>query len=167
MIVANDLKILLSGGVGNANPNASLGGAVSSTELVNASLNNLFDTVVGQESQDGDTEYRAIYVKNNHATLTLINPVIYIDTNTTSPTTSLEISVATETGSPIQSLPNENTAPSGQTFVTADGQGNAISLGGDIAPGIVKAIWFKWIVGAGTTAIIDEASIKVRGETNP
>ena len=32
-IVAGDLKIYLSGGAGNSDPNASLGGIISSTEV--------------------------------------------------------------------------------------------------------------------------------------
>lgn len=167
MITSSDLKVLLSGGASNADPDASLGGAVSSVELVDNTLNNLFDTVVGQESQTGDKEYRCIYIKNNHATLSLINPVVYVASQTTSETTDLKISVATETGSPVQSLPNENTQPSGQTFVLADGESNAISLGSDLAPGEVKALWVEWDITAGTVAIIDSATIQVRGETNP
>lgn len=165
-ISTSDVKLYLSGGAGNTNPNASLGGAISVTEVVDNTLNNLFDVVVGQESKDGDIEYRCFYVKNTHATLTLMNPGVYIETNTPSPTTEVQISVATEIGSPVQTIPDENTAPSTQTFSTAAGEGNIITFG-DLAPGAVKAIWVKWDVGANTEAIVDSCEIVVRGDTNP
>jgi len=165
-ISSSDVKLYLSGGASNTNPNASLGGVISTTEIVDNTLNNLFDVVVGQESKIGDTEYRAFYIKNTHATLTLMNPGVYILTNTPSATTSVEISPATEVGSPIQSLPNENTAPSTQTFVLADGEANIVTFG-NLAPGEVKGIWVKWIVGANTQAILDSVEIQTRGDTNP
>ncbi len=80
----------------NTNPNASLGGAVSSTEVVDNSLHNLFDKVSADESLSGDTEYRAVFIKNNHSTLTLENAKVYIYSNTPSPDTNVQISVATE-----------------------------------------------------------------------
>lgn len=81
-IVQSDIKFYLSGGGSNTDPNAALGGAISSTEIVDASDNNLFDDVTGDESNAGDTEYRAFYVKNTHASLTWQNVKVWIQTNT-------------------------------------------------------------------------------------
>jgi len=165
-IVASDIKLYLSGGAGNTDPNASLGGAISTTEVVDNTLHNLFDKVSGAEASAGDTEYRLFYVKNTHATLTLQSAKIYIDTNTPSTDTSVEISVATETGSPTQTIANENTAPATQTFVTAAGVGNALTIG-DLAPGVVKGIWIKRIVGSSATAYAnDSVVIKTYGDTD-
>lgn len=164
-ITSSDIKFYLSGGASNTDPNASLGGAISSTEIVDNTVHNLFDKVTGAEADAGDTEYRAFYVKNTHATLTLQNAKIYIYSNTPSTDTHVQISVASETGSPIQTIANENTAPSGQTFSDANGETNAISIG-DLAPGAVKGIWIKRVVNAGASAYAnDNAVIKVFGDT--
>jgi hypothetical protein len=46
-IVAADIHLRLSGGAANTNANASLGGAKSSTSIVDNVLNNLWDNVTG------------------------------------------------------------------------------------------------------------------------
>lgn len=165
-IVAADIKKYLSGGAGNTDPNASLGGAISSTELVDNTSHNLFDNVSGAESLAGDVEYRAIFVKNTHATLTLYGAKIFISANTDSPDTEVGISVATEVGSPIQSIANEGTAPTGQAFSLADGEANGLSLG-DIDPGEIIGIWLKRTVLSSAEASNDSVSIDVVGDSNP
>lgn len=163
-IVASDIKIYLSGGAANSDPNAALGGAISSVELVDNTINNLFALATASEADAGSVKYRAIFIKNMHATLTLTAPKVYIDTNTTSPTTAVQIALADETGSPIETVGNEDTAPTGPTFSTADGYANSLSLG-SLAPGETKAIWLKYTITALTEAIVDELTIGVKGET--
>ncbi len=164
-IVSTDIKFYLSGGAGNTNPNASLGGVISTTEITDNTLHNLFDKVSAGEAQTGDTEYRAIFIKNTHASLTLAGAKVYIQTNTPSTDTSVQISVATEDGSPIQTIADESTAPTGQSFSTADGESNALSLG-DLAAGAVKGLWIKRIVSSNASAYAnDSVVIKVVGET--
>jgi hypothetical protein len=165
-IVAADIKIYLSGGAANSDPNAALGGAISSTELVDNSLHNLFDKVSGAEADAGDTEYRAVYIKNTHATLTLEGAKVFINTNTPSADTAAQIAVASEAGSPIETIANENTAPVGETFDDAEDAANALSLG-DLAPGAVKAVWIKRAVTAGAAAYNDSMVLEVFGDTNP
>lgn len=165
-IVTTDIKILLSGGAANADPDASLGGAISSEEVVDDSLHNLFDRVQGSESEGGDVEYRLFYVKNNHATLTLQNAKIYINTNTPSTDSAIEIAVAAETGSPVQEIADESTAPTDETFYSADGEENALTIG-DLAPGESKGIWVKRTITAGAAAYADDnVIIKVFGDTD-
>lgn len=166
MIISSDIKVYLSGGSGNTDPNASLGGAISTTEMVDDSLHNLFDKVTGAESSAGDTEYRAVFIKNTHATLTLQGAKVYVSSNTTSGDTSIEISVATESGSPIQTIADESTGPTGQTFSAPSTTGTALSLG-DIVAGATKAIWVKRIVNASASAYsADEATLTVFGDTD-
>ena len=69
-IVKTDIKFFLSGGANNVNPEASLGGIPSTTEIDPEAMHNIFDKVIGDESFEGDTEYRIIYLRNTHATLT-------------------------------------------------------------------------------------------------
>ena len=50
-IVAGDIDYFLSGGGANSDPDASLGAAISSTEIVDASIHNLFDVVGSAEAK--------------------------------------------------------------------------------------------------------------------
>lgn len=163
-IVASDIKIYLSGGAANSNPNAALGGAISSVELVDNTVNNLFALASAAEADAGSVKYRAIYIKNTHATLTLVSPKVYISSNTTSPTTAVKIALADEAGSPIETVANESAAPVGPSFSTADGYSNGLSLG-DLAPGATKAIWVEYTIDALTEAVADALTIGVKGET--
>ncbi len=159
----NDIKLYLSGGASNYNPNASLGGTISATELIDDDLHNLFDKVNPAESADGDTEYRCFYIKNTHASLTLTSAQIFIDTNTPSPDTLIQISVATEIGSPVQTIAGESMAPVGQVFSSAPNEGASLSLG-DLTPGSVKAVWVKRSVTPGAAPFNDSAILKIFGQ---
>lgn len=165
-ITSTDLKFHLSGGTANSDPNAALGGAISTTQIVDATVANLFDNVGSAESAAGDTEYRCFYVKNTHATLTLQAAKVYIQTNTPSADTSAEIGLGTSAvNGTEQTVANESTAPSAVTFSTAAGSGNALSIG-NIPAGQHKAIWLKRIVNAAAAAYnSDSVIIRVEGDT--
>lgn len=165
-IAASDIKFYLSGGAANSDPNASLGGAISSTELVDNSIGNLFDLTTATEAEAGDTEYRAFFVKNTHATLTYTTPKLYISSNTPSATTAVTVALADETGSPIETIANESVAPVGPAFVTAVDYSNGISLG-SLAPGASKGVWVKWVIDPATQAVDDTCTLTVKGETAP
>lgn len=89
-INATDIEFRLSGGAGNTSGDVSLGGAISSSS-VSASVNSLFDYVSGDQSAAGDIEYRCIYVRNNHGSLTLYGTKLWISANTPSTSTSVDI----------------------------------------------------------------------------
>lgn len=164
-IVASDIKYYLSGGSSNTDPNASLGGAISTTEM-GSSINNLWDNVSGAETTSGDTEYRCIYVKNTHGSLTLLGSKIYIQTQTPSTDTSMEIGLGSSAISGTeQTVANESTAPTSITFTALTGVGNALTIG-DLAAGATKAIWFKRIVTAGGSAYNNDSLVfRVAGDT--
>lgn len=165
-IVTGDIDFRLSGGSSNTDVNASIGGAKSSTEIVDASLHNLFDIVSSAEGSAGDTEYRCFYVHNSHATLTLQSAKIHIQTQTPSSDTSVEIALGSSAVNGTETaVANESTAPSGPTFSTADGAGNALTIG-DIPPGQHKAVWVKRIVSAAAAAYnADSVVLRVTGDT--
>lgn len=163
-ILATDIKFFLSGGAGNTNPAAALGGIKSTTEIVDDTLNNLFDDVSGVEHAAGDTNYRCLYVKNN-STETATNVRIYIDTNT--PAVDDTINIGKDlagvgdgaTTGVADTIVNESTAPDpAVTFTTAADYANAILLG-TMTAGQVYAIWIKRIVSAGTTAQANNSAI--------
>lgn len=164
-IVTADLSVRLSGGAANSDPNASLGGAKSST-AVGTGIHNLFDQVSSAETSAGDTEYRCVYIHNGHATLDWQTPVVWISSNTPSTGTTVEIAL----GSSIlngteQTVVNESTAPTGVTFSAPSTKGTGIALG-TIPAGQHRAVWIKRIVNAGAAAYNDDqATINFEGDT--
>ena len=165
-IISTDIQYRLSGGASNTDVNASLGGAKSSTS-VGTGLHNLFDVVSSAEASSGDTEYRCVYVHNNHGTLTMQATKIWIVTNTPSTDTSIEIALGSSTVNGTEtSVANEDTAPSGPTFSAPASEGAALSIG-DIPPGEHKAVWVKRIVNASAAAYNDDsATIRVKCDTS-
>lgn len=165
-IASTDIDFHLSGGASNSDPDASLGGVISSTQITDATIANLFDNVSGAEAAAGDTEYRCFYVKNNHGSLTLQGTEIWIETNTPSSDTSAEIGLGSSAvDGTEQTVADEATAPTSVTFSSAAGSGNALTIG-DIPAGEHKAIWVKRVVGSSAAAYnSDSVVIKVQGDT--
>jgi hypothetical protein len=162
-IASADIQYRLSGGAGNADANAALGGAKSSTAAPSA----LFDDVPSAESVPGDVEYRCIYVHNNHGTLTLQNAVLWIQANTPSGDTAIDVSLGTSAiNGTEQTVANENTAPTGGgiSFVPAATQGAGIALG-NIPAGQHKAVWIRRTVNAAAAAANDTYNLRTAGDT--
>ena len=138
-----DIIIRLSGGAGNTDPNASLGGAPSNTAAAE-NLHSLFDYVNPTEAETGESEYRAIDIKNAHATETYYGAIVYISPQTTSANTSIAIAYDS-TGT--QTIATENDAPSAPTlsFTAPADRANGILVGDIVAAG-TKRIWVKRIV---------------------
>lgn len=161
-IVSSDIKYRLSGGSSNTDPNASLGGAESSTDAPAGT----FDTVSSAEATTGDVEYRCVYVRNTHGTLTLQDAKVWIQANTPGGDTDVEIGLGTTavgTGNE-QTVANESTAPSGVTFSAAASEGAALAIG-DIPAGHHKAVWIKRTVNAAAAAANETFTLRVKGDT--
>ena len=77
-ITSSNIGEYFSGGAGNTLATASLGGAISTTEVTDNTTHNVWDQVSSAESAAGDTEYRCIYVKNEHGSLTWQNAAVYV-----------------------------------------------------------------------------------------
>lgn len=172
-IISTDIEYRLSGGAANTDKNASLGGAISTAGgglITPGAANNLWDDVSGAEAAAGDVEYRCIYIKNNHGSLTLQSAVVWIDSLTTSTSTEFDIALdpaavgATATASTV----DENTAPTGGTvtFTQPTTKGAGLTIG-DIPAGSRKAIWLRRTVTAGAVSASDTGSIRVEGDTAP
>jgi hypothetical protein len=161
-IVATDLKFYLSGGGSNADPNASLGGAISSVQA----SSNLFDDIGTAEAAAGESEYRALFVKNTNATDTAYATKIWIASNTIATSTALQIALADEgVANTIETVANEGTAPTGPTFDDAEDEANALTIG-NLAPGEAHGIWVKRTVTATTVAFAnDTATLRVKANT--
>lgn len=162
-IVAGDLLIKFSGTGGT--PATSLGGAIHATTITDNSLHNLFDVVSSGEALSGSTEYRCVYLKNNHGSLTLNDAYVYM-TGATPGGSSAEIAAGSSAvNGTEQTIANETTAPTGVTWVSGVGSGNLVVLG-NIPAGQHKAIWIKRIIPASTgTYSNDSLVLQVGGAT--
>lgn len=162
-IVSGDILYKLSGGSGNSNPDASLGGIISST----TAGTNVFDDVGSAEATAGDIEYRCLYVLNNHASLTYLGAKIWIQTNTPSADTTVAIGLGTAgLNTTEQTVANENTAPTSVTFSSPTDFTGGLTMG-DIPFGQRYAFWIRRTVTAGAAGAADSFTIRIQGDTNP
>ena len=152
--MAATLVFRLTGGAANADPNASLGGVASANALSGTPLNNLFDNVSAAEAAAGDIEYRAISLHNSgDAEATLVK--IWIDTDTTSAST--EIDVALDSGT--QSIVDESTAPSDPALsFSHPAVGSKLSIS-NIASGSAQRVWIRRTVTAAAGNLSNDAAV--------
>lgn len=164
-IVAGDIHYRLSGGASNADPLLSLGGVMSTTTDAGTTI---FDDVSGAESSAGDTEYRGVYVLNNHGSLTYQGVRVWVSTDTPSADTDADIALAGEgLNATMETVANENTAPVGEVFAnTAVSYATGLVMG-DIPFGQRYGLWIKRVVNAGAAAYADSFTITCQGDTNP
>jgi len=168
-ISAANLKWYLSGGAGNADPNASLGGARSTT-LVGAGLNNLFDDVTGDEAAAGFTDYVCIYFRNEDANANgLLAPLkLWIDQQTTASGDDISIGVdPAGKNAAATTIANETTAPAGVVFSAPLTKATGIDLpGAPYAQNDYVGVWIKRVVNVGAASDPnDQASIRVEGDS--
>jgi len=105
-------------------------------------LHDLWDVVTGAENAASDVEYRAVYVRNEHATLTALGVVVYVSAETAGGA-ALAIAIAGEAANvAIETVANENTAPVGEVFSTPTTLGAALAIG-DLAPNAFRGLWLR------------------------
>ena len=165
-IATTDIDFHLSGGAANSDPDASLGGAISNNQIVDAALHNLFDVVSGDESSTGDIEYRCLYIKNAHGSLTMQNTKIWVQSESGSADSDELIGLGTSAiGATEQTIANEAATPVGVSFSQANLEAGSLVIG-DIAPGSHKAIWIRRdIAAAAAAANNDSSTIRVKCES--
>lgn len=152
-IVDTDIVLRLSTTAGAAgdttasSASASLGKYVSTTVWA-PGANTLFDDVSGTENAASESEYRCVFVLNNHATLSMTLATVAVTAEVAGgaavaigldPTAT---SAKGSAGAQAVTVANEDTAPAGVTFSTPTTDGTGLALG-TIAPGQVKAIWVR------------------------
>jgi hypothetical protein len=176
-IASSDLLIKLSvktGAAGNSTagtPAGSLGKYISTTEIVDATLANLFDAISGDENAASTVEYRCLFVHNAHGTLTLTSPVVWLYSETAGGA-SAAIAVDTTAASAIGAsaaqalqVADELTAPSGLSFTAPTSKGTGLAVG-DIPAGECKAVWVRR-TAANTAALdVDGVVLRVEGDTS-
>lgn len=153
----------LSGGASNTDPNASLGGVMSTSTTAGATL---FDNVSGDESAAGDTEYRGVYVLNN-GDVDLQSAFVWIQVNTPDADTNIQIALAgAGANATMATIANENTAPAdGASFSSPSTKGSGLSVG-TLTAGQRYGIWIKRVVTAGAAAYNNDTfTLRVEGDT--
>ena len=165
-IAQSDILFFLSGGSTNTDPNASLGGAISSTQIADATVENLFDNVTGDEAAAGKTEYRCFYVKNNHASITWQSVVAWILSQPTGNGVTIDIGLdPAGVNGTATTIADETTAPAGVTFSAPADKPSGLAIG-NIPAGQYQAIWVRRTVTAGASGIDNDGTqIKVEGDT--
>lgn len=158
MIQSTDIKIMESTGL--------LGGAITAVEIADNELHNVFPQVSSDQALIGLVDYACIYVKNGHGSLTLEDAEVFINAQTPSPSTKIEMGLGTSAiGTSEQVIPDSETAPTGVVFTELTGEGNSEIIG-NLSPSNYKAIWLKRTVNAGTTALSNDTfSIQIIGNT--
>ena len=166
-IVANDIDFHGSGGTGETVPDNWIGGVRSNTEVTDNSDNNLFDDISGDEASIGDINYRGIYVRNAHGSLTLTATVIWIESNTTSADDTVAIAAADEgLNATMETIANETTVPATVTFTEPANKGAGVSLG-NIPTVQHFGVWIRRDVDSSASAIdANEFQLKVEGDTS-
>lgn len=164
-ITTADIHYRLSGGAANTDPLLSLGGARSTTTDAGATL---FPDVTGAQSTSGITQYRGVYVSNEHGSLTYQAVKVWISTDTPSADTDSDVALAAEAvNTTMATIANETTAPTSVTFAnTAVSFATGLSIG-DIPNGQFKGIWLKRVVNSGAAAAADSFTVSAQGDTNP
>jgi len=152
-----------SGGAANADPDASLGGAISSV-AVGEALNDLFDDVSGAESEAGDVEYRCVYFKNETGG-TLENVHVYVPGQPSGDDSFKVGKDLAGKNATADTIADEDTAPDpAVTFATAADYANGIDLG-TLADDDYYAVWVERTVPSSATAGTSSWTIRARGET--
>lgn len=150
-IIAADFSLRLSGGAANADANAALGGAKSTT-VVSTGVDGLFDAVAAADALAGDIEYRCIYLHNANGADTMTAARVWIAANTPLAGTTLAIGVGTSAvNATEQTVANENAAPAGVAFTEPASAAAGLALG-NIPFGQHRAVWLRRTVTAGSGA---------------
>ena len=161
-IVSGDIQYRLSGGAANSDAALSYGGAMSSVSAPST----LFSNVSSSQASAGLIDYRCIYVRNNHGSLTLEDPVLWISVNTPSTDTTVAVGLgAAAVNATEDATAGVTTAPAGVSFSSPSSFGAGIAMA-DLPAGQHKAIWIRRTVTAGAAAYSNDGfTIVVRGDT--
>lgn len=174
-ITATDIRFFLSSPTGPGkstagSPASSFGDFVSSTQITDASDNNLFDDISGDENAASTIDYRNFFVENNHATLSWITPVAWISAEVSGGASvaiavdDVAASLATSASAQAEESANELTAPTGPTFTAPTTKGTGIALA-TIPAVSVRAIWVRRTAANSAALNADGATIRCEGDT--
>jgi hypothetical protein len=177
-IVAGDILYKFSvktGAAGNSTAGSaagSLGKYISTTQITDNTLNNLFDDVTGDENAASTVDYRCFFVHNSHASLSWQSVVVWLSAEVAGGA-SIAIAIDDTAASAIGSasaqadeITNETTAPGAGvgSFSAPTTKGTGLSLG-TIPAGQCRAVWVRR-TAANTVALNnDGVTLRCEGDT--
>ena len=176
-ITATDIKFKYSVKTGTAGDQEtstafnSLGKYISTTEIPDATLNNLFDNVTGDENVVEEMEYRCFFIHNAHATLTLLTTKVWLSAETAGGADcaialdNIATSLIGNAVAQANEVTNENFAPEGETFSAPTTKAAGLTLLG-LDAGECRAIWVRRTATNSAALDNDSVTIKVEGETS-
>lgn len=177
-ISSSDLLVkqsVVTGSAGNTTAGGAagtnLGKYISTTQLVDATLDNLFPDVTGDENAASNVDYQCMFIHNSHATLTLQNPKAWLFSETAGgasaaiATDNIGATALGSSSAQAAQIANKNTAPTGiSAFSTATSKSTGLSLP-DIAPGQVVALWVRRTAANSAAQNLDGVVVRVEGDT--
>lgn len=171
-ILESDLIHRLSGGPTNTDPNLALGGAMSTVAggiIISDTDNNDMDDITSTEALAGIVIYRGYYYSNEITSdpLTWTDPVFWIESQTSSGDTDVSIAIADEAKNlDIETIANEETAPTGPSFTAPANKAAGISIG-SLDQNDNRGHWVRYNVNSAATSTLDSYTIKAEGDTLP
>lgn len=175
-ITASDIVLRYSTTAGSAGDSTAgtAGGSLgkyASTTAVATGANGLFDDISGAENAASTVDYRAIYVLNNHGSLTLQNAVVYLSAEVGGgagiaiAVDNIAISAKGTSSAQGAQIANENAAPSGVgSFSSPTTAAGGLSLG-SIPAGQGRMVWVRRTAANSAAIDADGVTIAVTGDT--
>ncbi len=168
-IIEAELIHRLSGGGTNIIPDNALGGAMSTVSggiIATNTDNNDMDDINSDEAFAGITIYRGYYYENINSLLDWTDPVFWIESAAS--TAAVSIAIADEpVNSPMATIPNEETAPTGSvTFSAPANKGFGIPIT-TLGPDDNRGHWIEYVLPPLSSAASDPYTIKAEGDTLP
>lgn len=168
-IADSEIQWRLSGGGSNTDPNASLGGVMSSTAWAGGTLHDLFDAVSGDENAALDTEYRCVYIRNANASLTWSNIKVWFSAVTAG---GADLAIGLDpagvgngsTTGVAATIANENTAPTGVTFSAPTTKAGGLAPA-NVPAGSGFALWVRRTATNSAAASSDGGTVFAQGDT--
>lgn len=154
-------------------PGTSLGKYISTTPIVDSTVENLFKNVAGDENVSSLTTYQCVFIANNNFSIKLTGAVVWIVAKVTSGTT---ISIAKDVIGPVSisslsaqadQIPLPTVAPKQVgIFSTPLTKNSGIPLG-DIGPGQCAAVWIARNANNTPALLSDGVTLRIEGGTTP
>lgn len=145
-----DLKLFLSGGLENQNPQASLGGHMSSKEFLGSYPHEILDRVSLTEMQSGMTDHHLLYLKNTNTLYAFNNIRIFVLQNTINPFDTILLGLAAA-GKNMDEYPLniDTVVPPNVSFTAADTSTTGLVVP-SLGPNEKIGMWIKRVLNQGS-----------------
>lgn len=163
-----------TGSAGNTTagtPAGSNGKYISTTPIADATLDNLFDDVTGDENAASNVDYKCLFIHNNHGSLTLQNAKVWMvsevsgGANTAIALDNIGVVAVGSSSAQAAIIANEDTAPSGVGSFSSPTTKSAGLAVGDIPAGSCVAIWVRRTATNSAAQNNDGVTLRIEGDT--